>query len=50
MIRNIIDLLQTNDFKNGSKDVQIAKGINKIPSNPKEAIKQALITLRLNNK
>jgi len=50
MIKDIIDLLQTSDFKNGSRDVQIAKGINKIPSNPKQAIKQALQTLRLNNK
>lgn len=50
MIKDIIDILQTSDFKEGSIDVQIAKGINKIPSNPKQAIKQALTILRLNSK
>lgn len=50
MIKDIIDLLQTDEFKNGSKDVQIAKGINSIPKTPIEAIKQAKQVLRLKNK
>lgn len=47
IIKNIIGLLQIDDFKEGSIDIQIAKGLNKIPNNPKEAIKQAKTTLRL---
>ena len=48
MIKDIIDLLQTDEFKNGSIDVQIAKGINIIPKTPRQAIKQAKQILRLN--
>lgn len=33
MIKNIIDLLQTSDFYNVSKDVDIAKGKYQIPRN-----------------
>lgn len=50
MIRDIINLLNTSDFKEGSETIQIAKGLNKIPNNPKEAIKQALTKLRLKDK
>ena len=50
MIKDIIDLLQTDQFKEGSEIVQIAKGINSIPRTPIEAIKQARQTLRLKNK
>ena len=50
MIKDIIDLLQTDQFKEGSEIVQIAKGINSIPRTPIEAIKQAKQTLRLKNK
>jgi len=40
MVKNIIDLLNTNDFYGVSKKVDIAKGINEIPTSVKGASKQ----------
>lgn len=40
MIKQIIELLGTDEFINGNKEVQIAKGINKVPTNFKEIITQ----------
>ena len=40
MVKNIIDLLNTNDFYGVSKRVDIAKGINEIPTSVKGASKQ----------
>jgi hypothetical protein len=40
MVKNIIDLLNTNDFYGVSKNIDIAKGINQIPTSVKGASKQ----------
>jgi hypothetical protein len=40
MITNIIDLLNTMDFYGVSKNIDIAKGINEIPTSVKGASKQ----------
>jgi hypothetical protein len=40
MVKNIIDLLNTNDFYGISKNIDIAKGINQIPTSVKGASKQ----------
>ncbi len=50
MIRDIINLLNSDEFKQGSEIVQIAKGINKYPTSVKESIKQTKQRLRFNNK
>lgn len=36
MIKNIIDILQVDDFYGVSRDVDVAKGLYQIPSNWKE--------------
>lgn len=40
MIKNIIALLQTDDFIKGSYNVQVAKGLYSIPTTFREGIKQ----------
>ena len=40
MIKQIIELLGTDEFINGNRDIQIAKGINKVPTTFKEIIIQ----------
>jgi len=40
VIKQIIELLGTDEFINGNRDIQIAKGINKVPTNFKEIIIQ----------
>jgi len=40
VIKQIIELLGTGEFINGNRDIQIAKGINKVPTNFKEIIIQ----------
>jgi hypothetical protein len=40
MVKNIIDLLNTNEFYGVSKNIDIAKGINSIPVSFGDAKKQ----------
>lgn len=42
MIKNILDLLSLDDFYGISKNIDIAKGINKKTSNPKQMLKKEL--------
>lgn len=41
LIRQVIELLQTDDWYNVSKEVDIAKGKNQLITKPSELIKQA---------
>jgi hypothetical protein len=36
MIKNIIDLLEVSDWHIGDKDIDFAKGINKLPKDKKD--------------
>ena len=47
MLKNIIDLLQVDDFIEGSHDVQIAKGLYSYETGIKEIYKQKKRTLIL---
>ena len=47
MLKNIIDLLQVDDFIEGSHDVQIAKGLYSYETGMKEIYKQKKRTLIL---
>lgn len=40
MIKQILDLLQLDEFYGRSEEIDIAKGLYKIPKTPKELIKQ----------
>ena len=40
MLKNIIDLLQIDDFYDGNHDIQVAKGLYAMPKGFKEAWKQ----------
>ena len=41
MIRQIIELLNSGEYIDACHDIQIAKGINKVPSSFKEILTQA---------
>jgi trehalose-6-phosphate synthase len=40
MIKNILEMLQISEFIGCSKEIDIAKGVNKIPTSVKEVVEQ----------
>jgi len=47
MLKNIIDLLQVDDFINESYNIQIAKGLYSLPKGRKEIVAQIKRTIYL---
>lgn len=40
LLKTIIELLQLDDFIEGSENIQIAKGVNSLPKGPREIVTQ----------